>query len=736
LAALTATAPLSAHAQAAPPSGPSNAPSSASTVAELVVTAQKRSERYVVTPAAVTALTASDLQRTQATDLVDYAAQTPGLDLITEREGQTQIILRGITTGSSTPNTTVSTYIDDTPFGSSTTFADGNQLTPDLDPSDLQRVEVLRGPQGTLYGASSLGGLIKYVSVLPNANSFGGRLEVDGSTVDHGGTGYGVRGMVNIPVVKDTLALRVSAFDRLDPGYIDDPNLGLKNLNYTRVNGGRASLLWRPIEALSVQLTAMVQNLHGGGTSDEDVNVNGSALTPVVGPLEQTRFTPEPLDIRSRLYSAVEKYDFGWGSLQSVTSYAVMRENTINDLSETFGTVIGPLLGIPDLGIRFHIPIHEDKFTQEFRIQSEGNTKLEWLGGLFFTNERSSHGEVFDPFVISTGERVPVNLLSGSLLDRYIEYAGYGDLTYHFTSKFDVQAGVRYSSDSQHFSQPGTGLLLGAPVAPVTTSSDHSTTFLVTPRYLFDQNNMLYARIASGFRPGGPNALTAAEVAGGVPSSFRPDTLVDYEVGYKASLLDHRLTLDLSAFYIDWKNIQIQTVFNGFDATGNGGTARSDGFEASATFTPITGLNLSGNLTYTDAQLTADAPGVNGKDGDDLPNVPKWAAYVSADYDFPIIDTWNGFVGGSVRYLGDRTSGFVSNSPADFARAVMPAYTTVDLRAGLRHQGWTLEVYVKNVGDVGGINQLSSLAFDGFSNPYRASIIQPRTVGVSLAAGF
>ncbi len=379
LAALTGVTPASAQASPA-----ANGAQNASTVAELVVTAQKRSERLMTTPTAVTALTASDLQRTEAINLADYAAQTPGLGLISEREGQTQIVLRGITTGSSTPNTTVSTYIDDSPFGSSTTFADGNQLTPDIDSSDLQRIEVLRGPQGTLYGASSLGGLVKYVTAPPDLENYGGRLEADGTAVDHGGDGFGVRGMVNIPLIKGDLGLRLSAFDRFDPGYIDDANLDLKNLNYTRVDGGRATLLWLPMPKLSIRLTALVQNLHGGGTSDEDVNVVGGQLQPVSGEFQQFRYDEEPLDIRYRMYSAVENYDFGWASLLSATSYSVMREDTINDLSPTFGPVLGPLLGLPILGIRFFIPIDEDKFTQEFRLTSSSNNRTRMACGALF----------------------------------------------------------------------------------------------------------------------------------------------------------------------------------------------------------------------------------------------------------------------------------------------------------------------------------------------------------------
>ena len=267
--------------------------------------------------------------------------------------------------------------------------------------------------------------------------------------------------------------------------------------------------------------------------------------------------------------------------------------------------------------------------------------------------------------------------------------------------------------------------------APPGRSSDTSTTFLVAPRFKFDDNNMLYARVASGYRPGGPNAPTAADHANGVPNAYLPDTLTDYEVGYKSSLFEHRLTLDISAFYIDWKNIQIETIFNGISNNGNGGTALSEGFEANATLTPFNGLTLNGNLAYTEAHLTQDAPGVNGFNGDELPNVPRWSANLSADYDFRLTDTVGAFVGGNVRYMGDRASGFVFGQ-----RPTLPAYTTVDLRAGLDYKNLTAEVYVKNVGDTRGFNNITSLDLSGAANPWTASVIQPRTVGLSLVAKF
>jgi outer membrane receptor protein involved in Fe transport len=700
----------------------------------VVVTAQKRSEKLLSVPASVTALTAAQLGRTEAVTMADYAALAPGLDLVSAREGQTQLVMRGITTGSTTPNTTVAIYLDDSPYGSSTVFAGGNQLTLDLDPSDLQQIEVLRGPQGTLYGASSLGGVLKYVTTPPDLENYETRLEVDGSTVDGGGNGYGFRGMANIPLVDDTLGFRISAFDRLDPGYIDNPQLHRTDVNQSRVYGGRASVLWQPIARLSVRLTALHQDLDSGGTSEEDVD--GTTLKPLYGDLVQRRYANEPLNIQYWLTSGVVNYDLGWASLVSATSYATLHESQINDLTDTYQPVLGPALHIPDLGIAFDIPINQTKVTQEFRIVSASEDRLEWQGGVFFTHEQSTHGEVFEPFLTTTGTSIPVNLLSGALLSHYTEYAGYGDLTYHFTSQFDVLAGGRYSSNSQNYSQPESGALIGPSTTLVAKSSDDSGTFMVSPRYRFDDDNMAYIRIASGYRPGGPNPLTPAEAAGGVPASFAPDTLTNYEVGYKAALLEQKLTLDLSAFYIDWRNIQIQTVFNGFDATGNGGTAQSAGVEAAATYAPIQGLNLTANLDYTEAELTQNAPGVSARSGEELPDVPRFAGYISADYDFPVLASWNGFVGGDVRYVGDRTSGFVTGAPAGFERPVMPDYTTVGLRAGVSHDAWKFELYAKNLSDARGMTSLSSLSFSGYSNPYEASIIAPRTVGFSLSVEY
>jgi iron complex outermembrane recepter protein len=711
--------------------------SSTPTVEEIIVTAQKRPERLLTVAAPVTALSAAELSRTAAVRLDDLTGHVPGLNLISDREGQTQIILRGITTG--TPvNSTVATYIDDIPFGSSTNAALGGWLSPDLDPSDLQRIEVLRGPQGTLYGASSLGGLIKYVTTPPDLSDFHARAELDGNSVDAGGEGYGVRGMVNLPLLRDELALRVSAYQRHDPGYIDDPELGRHNLNNSLVDGGRAALLFTPVSQLSVNLTAVLQDLQNGGSSDEDVNVVGTRLSPSGGDLQHVRYTNEPLDVHYRLYSATANYDLQWANLISATSYSTLHEIAVTDLTDSLGSILSGAFGVPNAGFDVGSDLILRKTTQEVRLESPADNLLEWRAGFFFTHEHSARAEPSNAFFTGSQEPLPVPaaIFFDQMDSRYTEYAGFGDVTYHVGPQFDLTGGVRYSANQQKFGELSGGLLEGGDTVTARKSSDDSTTFLVTPRFRIDDNNMLYARVGSGYRPGGPNSVTPTEVAAGVPGSYKPDTLTDYDLGYKASLLERRLTLDLSAFYINWRDIQIETEFSGLTTSGNGGTARSTGLEASAVLAPLRGLNIAVNLTYTDAHLTQDAPGVNGKDGDELPNVPKWSAAVNVDQDFVLTDSTSGFVGGGVHYVGQRVSGFVTGSPVDFSRPVMPAYTTVDLRTGLNYRNYIFEIYAKNVGNERGFNNITSLSLSAYQAPFTASVIQPRTIGFSASAKF
>jgi outer membrane receptor protein involved in Fe transport len=407
-------------------------------------------------------------------------------------------------------------------------------------------------------------------------------------------------------------------------------------------------------------------------------------------------------------------------------------------VTDSFGPILSDAFGVPNVGFAIGSDLFLRKSTQEIRLQSPDGRRLEWRAGAFVAHEHSTREEPSNAFLTGSQAALPVPapIFFDHMDSRYTEYAGFGDLTYHFLTQFDLTAGVRYSTNRQRFGEVSGGLFSGADTVTAQKSSDDSTTFLVAPRFRLDDNNMLYARVASGYRPGGANSVTPVEVAAGVPNSYKPDTLTDFDLGYKAALLDRKLILDLSAFYIDWRDIQIETEYSGMTVSGNGGTARSEGLEASAVLAPLRGLNISLNLTYTDARLTEDAAGVNGKDGDALPNVPKWSAALNVDQDFVLTGTTSAFVGGGAHYVGQRVSGFVTGSPSDFVRPAMPPYTTVDLRTGLNYKGYTFELYAKNIGDRRGFNNITSLALSAYQAPFTASVIQPRTIGFSLIGKF
>ncbi|MEO7066849.1 MAG: TonB-dependent receptor [Rhodanobacter sp.] len=708
---------------------------SATDLDTVVVTANKRSERLQDVPMAVSALSGDDLERQSAQSFADYATQVPGLNAVSLGAGQTQLTLRGITSGAGTPNATVGTYIDDTPFGSSTVYSAGSSLTPDLDPADVERIEVLRGPQGTLYGSNTLGGLLKFVTVKPDSTAVAGRVSVGGSSVSDGGYGADAHAMFNLPLVRDKLALRVNAYTRHDPGYIDNVATGEKNVNDAKVNGGRAQLLWTPSDTFSLRLSALAQNLQSDALANGGVDVDPLTLKPIHGDLKQSRAVGTgEFGVRYRLYDATANANFGWAQLVSVSSYSTLDKTSNKDLTPAFGAILEPALGVPNAGISIKNPIHMGKFSQEVRLQSPDDQVLEWRAGVFYTREATNNVQDILLFDATTGAPIDYPMTVGHVDVGpvvFTEWAGYADVTWHATPQLSIMLGARYTHDTTDFTQKGTGLLLGESDFSI-NGSDNPTTFLINPSFKFNDDLMAYARIASGFRPGGPNVNVPPGL--GAPLTFGPDKLVSYELGLKSTLLDKRMTLDVSGFYIDWDKIQLTTTAGGFVFLGNGGKARSQGVEANWQYAAARGLVLSANATWTDAQLAADTPeGLYGYKGDALPWVPKWNANVGVDYDFPIAGSWSGFIGGNYRYIGARKTDFQAEPGPRFD---VPGYNRVDLHAGLYYDKWTFQVYVKNLNDNRGISSVSSETTSAFGSPFDAVYVTPRTVGLSATVNF
>jgi outer membrane receptor protein involved in Fe transport len=665
----------------------------------VVVTASKRPEELKDIPMAISVLGQDQLDRLNARSFEDFVNNVPGMNLVETSPTHPQIILRGINAGG--VGATVGTYLDETPWGSSSGLANGTDTAPNLDTFDMERVEVLRGPQGTLYGSSTLGGLLKFVTNAPDPSGFAAQFEAGGTTIDSGSTGGFARAMVNVPISDDS-AIRLVGFDSHDAGWVDDPALNKKNTNGTTSYGGRAEVLFQPSNNFTVRFNFLTQKLEAGDTTDEDVVVTGNTFHPLFGSYEHARTTNEPSSSLYRLSNMTLNWNWDWAVLTSVTSYGMYNDRLLEDGTGIYGTDINATLGV-------------NKFTQELRLASEPNEgPVDWLVGGYYTHE------------VATLVQRLVGIGNLQLDSRYVETAGFANVTYHFNDRFDISGGGRYSSNGQGSNEFGLGALAKG------TSSESVFTWSGAAHYKLDDETSLYARVAKGYRPGGPNLIPLGVV--GVPGSFSSDSLIDYEAGVKSDLLDGRLSLDADIFYIDWSNIQLLTVINNTGVDANGGSARSYGAEWNAQWQPVDNLILGWSGAYTDATLTADTPAiVGGQSGDELPWAAKWTSTLSGDYRFASTSAWTPYIGGSWRYVGRRYSDFQAGT----SQLPLAAYSGFDAHIGIDWRQWELEVYGKNLSSAKGVTEYSASGTSAASgNAASVSLIAPRLIGVVLRAKF
>lgn len=727
----------------------------------IIVTAQKREETVLDIPLSVTVLAGERLERLQADNFLDYVALVPGFGVVQDAPGSARLILRGINTGS--VSSTLGVYVDETPFGSSTSLANGAVLAGDFDTFDVARIEVLRGPQGTLYGANSLGGVLRFVTNEPRFDAYEARLQSALEVTEGGGLGWSGNGAVNVPLGA-AAAFRASGFYREDAGYIDTTGAPAEDINDAQSYGGRASILFQPNQALSVRLTAIYQNLRVDGRSAYDadpltlepLDTDPFTLAPLGGKLTRAQFFPEPQDVEYQLYNGTINWDLGFATLTSATSYGELDQKQTSDQSIPLGALITDLYAMfagttEDLGLILTNNINQKKITQEVRLASPSSDRFEWLIGGYFTREDALLDQALLPFELATQDLIDPALLGFPdflilfLDSQYTEYAAFANATWHVTDRFEISGGGRYSynkQESEQFQDGAFQLLVGQPAPLILTgeSSEDVLTWSAAPRFEVNDHVSLYARAAKGYRPGGPNVVPPG-AGPDYPVQFTADSLINYEVGVKAQSADGRIALDAAAFYIDWSDILIfasfPTAIGDFGANANGDTARSLGAEFTATVNPVKGLTLIVNGAYTDAELTADTPPiVGGLDGDRLPFVPQWTSTVGVDYERPVFGDATAFVSAIWRYVGEQAAGFDAAFRAFFGqRQEIPDYHTLDLRSGVIFGRWTLSVYARNVTDARGV---TSTGFFG-SRPglaVSAAAIRPRTFGVSLNAKF
>ncbi|MFT3762074.1 MAG: TonB-dependent receptor [Pseudoxanthomonas sp.] len=618
----------------------------------ITVTANKRSENVRRIGASISVLDERQLENSGASSLSDYAALIPGLQVQNDGSpGLTSVSLRGISAMSS--GATVATYIDEVPVGSSGIYQAANVLMLDLLPYDIGRIEVLRGPQGTLYGAGAIGGLLKYVTRAPEVSGDELRLGFGLRSVQDGDQGWNARFGASVPLKEDRLGLRLSYARNSLPGYTDNAVDGRKDVNDTVQDGARAALLWDG-DAFDLNLSVLEQRIHSDDRAG--VALDPDTQAPLYGDYTDRTWQRQPFSKKLSLTSLGLDWDLGWADFVSATGWSSTK--TVNQIDTTiqFGGVADQLLGLPEPGSSFtRYGFDLDKLTQEFRLTSKSGGAFEWMVGAFYTKEDALQsqyawlGQLDGSPLPAPYDSLFATLALLDMPSTYKELALFANGSWRIGERFKIDAGVRQARNEQWYSQNvSDGILVALGDTPG-ESSENVFTWSLSPQFQISDDVMLYARAASGYQPGGPNVALP-----GMPKSVDSSMLDSYEIGLKSQFIDRRLTLDVSAFRIDWDDIQVGVVFNGVGGLVNGGKASSEGLELASSFRATDNLRLGLNGAYTKARVkndfassvipqydddgnhVADVILNTGLAGDRIPYAPKFSWSATAEYGFSV----------------------------------------------------------------------------------------------------
>lgn len=705
---------------------------------EVLVTATKQGASSIHdVPISIQALDSSDLAKRGAIDFNDFARLVPGLTSQDTGPGDKRYIIRGIT--SSGPGT-VGVYLDEAIITGENAQDGGGQQT-DIKLFDVERVEVLKGPQGTTFGSSSLGGTIRYITNKPDLTDTSVTAAGDVRATRGASIGYQVDGAANLVVVPDRIAVRVAGFRADLPGYIDSRfGKGVDGELTTAVRGSARALL-------ADDLTLTVMGMFQKTTQDSKAFFNRVDFfgKPAIQPFYQTQVARTPFYDKNQIYSGVLDYDRDFGTITATASRYVRDLNYVRDASPFAALLLGLAYPDPARSV-ISQPKHRRVDTYELRYNSKFGGPVEILVGAFGSDEHRFFRSNWLT-VNSTGAIDPA-FAAKNLLDRTVdssvrERAIFGQVNYDILSTVTVIVGGRYYDLKQ---RELTSVLVSAGGGPG-SGPGRPSSFSVNgfiPRFniAFQPNDRVnaYVQAAKGFRAGGNNDQTAAALANvTIPAGYNPDTLWNYEAGLKLRAPDG-LFANIAAYYIDWKDIQIQLLASppgagaaGYPYTGNGGGAHVKGLEASLEARPTAGLSLGLSANYNDAELSrTNAPPASGKKGDRLPYVPRFSAAASADYDFPLSsDTLRGSIGGDITHVSARATDFNTTS-AGYRR--LPSNTLVSLRAGVKGDGWSAALVANNLFDQTRVINYTSLGFG--ITPDELYVNRPRTVSLRLTGQF
>jgi iron complex outermembrane receptor protein len=707
---------------------------------EIVVTAQRRAERLQDVPAAITALSGDSLNQLRLQGNADLAAHVPSLSFDVLGPGESTLTIRGLGTAYGLAPA-VSYYINETPLDIRT---DGYSGAPDVDFFDVDRVEVLRGPQGTLYGSSSMGGALRVLTAQPDPKAFAVNAEVGGSSVRGGGAGYLVKSAVNLPLSADVAVRIVGAYEHV-PGYIDralpgdydaaHPDLPVtaRQINDADLKSGRIIGVWKPTDLLTIKPSVMISAVDATGNSQYSSNL---------APFTAAAYYPSPQTNRLVTGNLQVDYVFPIATLMSSTSVLSRDGQTQSDFT-LFWANLAPAFGLPYPpnypGTDFYVS-HNDGFVQEFRLTSPADQRLRWVAGAYFSRYRQHSTESTNSkaFADGLGQTDSANLYSfdQSVIDQ--QAAVFADLTYKVVPHFEVTVGARYYElrDSLENTQGGD---LAAPNQPLVHAKASGTSPRLVLTYHPADDATLYATAARGYRPGGPNVGLPAGIGCSLNNAYaplyQPDSVWNYELGAKTEFLQRRLSIDVAAYRIDWKNVQQAVTDPGCGSlfVANVGTARSTGFEAEINFKPTESLLLSASGSYTHAEFTSIDAAFQGASaaqaGDAMPDVPRQKFNVGGEYTTEIAAR-AGYLRLDWSHLGSVPTGFTYHD-------IRPAYNSLEATVGVRTEHYDVSIYGHNLTNTNGILQISEGTDASFGNVFRTQIsTPPRTVGIDLKIHF
>ena len=719
----------------------------------VIVTATRREASIQDTPLSITAITPAEIERQGIENFSDFAAQVPGVVLSEPVELISKFTIRGLTTSTTSSSIgeqkAVAVYLDDVPV---TSFS---IITPDVLLDDVERVEVLRGPQGTLFGSGSLAGAVRIISAKPDLSEFDASAGVDFGLTDGDAFSYRYNAMVNIPLVEDRVALRASGFFRDRDGYVDNVFLDQEDVNSSQDWGGRVSLRAKPTDRLLVTLLGM----HSTSEIDET-----SAFQPSLGRNNTAVFLPVDIVAEVTSLNATAEYDFDWATLVSSSTYA----NTENDWVVPLDQI---LTGI--LPFAFGEEVSQDAFVQEIRLVSQTDSPLEWVVGAFYMNRESDYDAgafTLTEFANSlniTG--LPVsNTNPGTAITREVsilensELAAFGEFSYTLPQNLTLTAGFRYAETEyvDTLTDPSfdsVGAFVGAvfaggnvdlvptPVPPASLSTGETskltTKFVLT--WQPEDGQTYYASASEGFRRPHPNGI--ALVNGGrssvdpsdptvVPLIADSDSLWNYELGAKLSLLDGRLNANLAGYFITWEDIQAALTRPSDSApfVGNIGKAEAYGFEGELFARPNDNLELGLNLTLQNAEIVelteAEALTSGAIVGSPLaaPDV-QVSGYLQ--YTWPLASGHEVYGRLDVQHVGSYENGFPNlpgTTDPNPGFATISSYENVNVSAGWNGDQWGLVLYAENLFDNDDLIAINP-ANSSFAN---SRTLRPQTFGV------